>query len=108
MLLACVVGVSTGILAFYLAYCIVGGIQLAGMIIHECTGAFTSRWGIRRIYHIVVLILVLCMALTPLLKVTGIVFFLLLYTAPLMAVFYTWLCFRETYQLMRRPLSILK
>ncbi len=107
-IISCSTGIIAGSLDFIMGYFIVGSLQFTGMLVHEYTGSFTAKGSIRRIYQRVVYVLVGCMVLTPLVQVTGIVFWLLLYAAPLLACLYTVICFRETYQQMRRPLSVLK
>jgi hypothetical protein len=93
---------------FITGYFAVGSYQFVSMIVHECGQWFTIRGGSRRVYHNTTYVLVVCMALTPLVYVTGIVFLPLLFIAPLLAVYYTWLCYRETFVYMKRPLSVLK
>lgn len=94
--------------ALLLGYFIIGGYQLAGMLVHEFNHWFTARGTVRRYYHNISYTIVICMILTPLFEFTGLVFFLLLYLAPIMAMYYTWLCYKETFVYLKRPLSILK
>lgn len=89
-------------------YFIIGGYQLSGMLIHEFNNWFTARGTTRRYYHNISYTIAICMILTPLVKFTGIVFFPLLYIAPFMAIYYIWLCYKETFIYLKRPLSILK
>ncbi len=72
----------------FLSYFLVGGIQVMGMLVHIGKNWFTASRSIRWFYHWIVLALLL---LFP----TGFSFYFLLYTAPLFAVFYTYLCWRE-------------
>ncbi|CAN5649411.1 hypothetical protein BH10BAC2_BH10BAC2_00430 [soil metagenome] len=95
-------------LALFVSYFIIDGYQLAGMLVHEFNKWFTVRDTARRYYHNISYTISICMILTPLVGFTGIVFFPLLYIAPFMAIYYTWLCYKETFVYLKRPLSILK
>lgn len=83
-----------------LSYFIIGGWQVISMVIHVYNHWFTKKWGIRYIYHWITLIALLTMPVGS--------FWVLSITAPFMAIFYTWLCYSETYVKMQRPLSVLK
>jgi len=83
-----------------LSYFVIGGWQVISMLVHAITGTFVYGGGIRYIYHWITFIAVVTMP-------AGSVW-ILIFTAPFMAVFYTWLCFQEVYVKMRRPLSYLK
>lgn len=72
----------------FLSYFIVGSIQVTGMLVHAFNKWFTGNKSIRLYYHWLVLILLL---LTPF----GIGFWILLYAAPVMALFYTYICWKE-------------
>lgn len=72
----------------FLAYFVVGAVQVTGMIIHELKRWFTAKKSTRRYYHWTVLILLL---LFP----TGFSFWFLLYTAPFFALFYMYICWKE-------------
>lgn len=72
----------------FLSYFVVGGVQVLGMLLHTGTGWFTANSSIRWYYHWAILVLLL---LLP----TGFSFYFLLYTAPLFAVFYFYICWRE-------------
>jgi len=86
--------------ALFLSYYVIGGWQVISMLVHAITGTFVYGGGIRYIYHWITFIAVVTMP-------AGSVW-ILIFTAPFMAVFYTWLCFQEVYVKMRRPLSYLK
>ena len=79
-------------------YFVIGGWQVISMVVHAVSGCFT--YGARYIYHWITFIAVATMPIGS--------FWLLLFTAPFMAIFYTWLCYREVYTKMKRPLAILK
>jgi hypothetical protein len=82
----------------FIGYFFVGGWQVISMIIHAATGCFT--YGARNVYHWIALIALITIPIGS--------FLILLFTAPFMAVFYTWLCWREVYIKMKRPLNILR
>lgn len=84
---------------FLTGYFILGGWQVISMLVHAYNRCFTYKWGARYIYHWITLIAVI--------TVPG-SFWVLIIAAPFMAIFYTWLCYRETYIKMQRPLSVLK
>lgn len=104
----CGVAVAANSMDFYYSYFIAGGWQFTSMLIHEATKSFIAKGSARRVYQNTTYILVTCMALTPVVYITGIVFVPMLFAAPFMAVFYTRLCYREIFIYSRRPLSVLK
>ena len=85
---------------FLLGYFVVGGWQVISMLVHVYYHSFTEKKGIRRNYHWITLISLITMPIGS--------FWILLFTAPLMAVFYTWLCFDEVRKMNQRPLALLK
>ena len=82
------------------AYFVVGGWQVISMIIHAFNKWFTRKYGYRHIYHWVTFISLVLMPFGGA--------WVLLFTAPLMAIFYTWLCFGECAALSRRALAQLR
>ena len=72
----------------FLSYFTIGAIQLIGMLVHAYNKWFTGNKSLRLYYHWLVVIMLL---LTPL----GIGLWILLYAAPVMALFYTYICWRE-------------
>ncbi len=93
-------GFSGGNNLLFTGYFIVGGWQVISMLVHAISGCFTNKSGARYLYHWITLI---SLATIPVGS-----FWILLFTAPFMAFFYTWLCYREVYIKMTRPLDILK
>jgi hypothetical protein len=85
---------------FLAGYFIVGGWQVISMIIHAVTKTFTHRSGKRYVYHWITFISVITMPMGS--------FWILFFTAPFMAVYYTWLCFDEVRKMNQRPLALLK
>lgn len=94
--------------AFVVAYVAVGGWQLISMLIHTLNKWFLND-PTRRSYQVVVfLIMVLLLMGVVINALLMLVLLILLFTAPFMAIFYTWICYHEVYTKMQRPLSILK
>ncbi|MFN8244305.1 MAG: hypothetical protein U0X40_09670 [Ferruginibacter sp.] len=81
-------------------YFVVGGWQVISMLVHEFGRWFTHSTGQRRVYHWIALASVITLPMGA--------YWVLLFTAPFMAVYYTWICYEELYVKMRRPLSYLK
>lgn len=86
--------------SIFLAYFVVGGWQVISMLVHQYNRCFTYKGGRRQIYHWITLVSIITMPLGS--------FWILFFTAPFMAIFYTWLCYREVYFKMQRPLAMLK
>jgi hypothetical protein len=90
-------------------YFVVGGWQLISMFVHFAKDWFFVRGSKRYVYEWTVLLLIFCVVtgffLPPLLfAALGI----LLFAAPIMAIYYTWICYEEVYVKMQRPLALLK
>jgi hypothetical protein len=97
-----------GIIPFYYAYFIVGGIQLLSMLVHEAAHFFVSAHTARRKYHNIAYIIVACMILGTWIAPFLYIFFPMFFLAPFMAAYYLRMCYKETYMYLKRPLSILK
>jgi hypothetical protein len=80
-------------------YFVLGSWQVISMLVHANARCFTQKWGARYIYHWLTFI--------SLITIPG-SFWVLAFTAPFMAIFYTGLCFREVKKMNERPLSVLK
>lgn len=92
-----------------LGYFVVGGWQVASMIVHEINKWFVPAGGRRRVYHYVVLGVIIAALLGAMLPaLLMLVAYLMLFAAPFMAIFYTYLCYNETYVKLKRPLAALK
>ncbi len=85
---------------FLTGYFVVGGWQVISMLVHAYNRCFTNRRGARYIYHWITFIAVGTMPAGS--------FWILFIAAPFMAVYYTYLCYKETYIKMQRPLALLK
>lgn len=85
---------------FIIGYFITGTWQVISMIIHAWNGWFTRNGNARYVYHWIVLIAVLTLPIGS--------FIILLFAAPVMAIYYTYLCYHEVTVRMQRPLALLK
>lgn len=94
---------------FIVGYFVVGAWQVISMLVHTFKRLFCEKGGPRLQYHKIVIVVLSC-ALTGFLiyPLLLIMLYVLLVAAPFMAIYYTWLCYREVYVKMQRPLSILK
>lgn len=94
---------------FIAGYFVVGAWQVISMLVHTFKRLFCEKGGPRLQYHKIVIVVLSCtltgFLIYPLLLV---MLYVLLFTAPFMAIYYTWLCYREVYVKMQRPLSVLK
>ncbi|MEP7144535.1 MAG: hypothetical protein ABI707_16735 [Ferruginibacter sp.] len=86
--------------SFITGYFVVGGWQVISMLIHVYNKCFTYKSGSRYTYHWITFISLVTMPLGS--------FLILLFTAPFMAIYYTYLCYHEVYVKMQRPLALLK
>ena len=94
---------------FIIGYFVVGGWQVISMIVHAINSWFTKKGSVRYNYHYLVAIIFLLAAVGLLAHALLIVVLpILLFTAPIMAIYYTLLCYTEVYEKMQRPLAILK
>lgn len=91
---------------FIYAYFIVGGWQCISMLTHRMNNWFMEKGGVRSTYHWIVLILFIITGLgfaVP--YILFIILYLMLFAAPVMAIYYTVFCYEEVYIKMKRPLS---
>ncbi len=85
---------------FLLGYFIVGGWQVISMLVHIYYRRTLELSKARSAYHWI--------TLASLITIPVGSFWILLFTAPFMAVFYTCLCFDEVRKMNQRPLALLK
>jgi hypothetical protein len=94
---------------FLYGYFAVGGWQIISMVIHFINKWFCNKGTVRYNYQRAVFVLILIslagLVFKPLLFL---VLFLLVFAAPVMAVYYTFICHEEIYVKMQRPLALLK
>ena len=94
---------------FLTGYFVVGVWQVISMLIHFFNHWFCGHGSKRYTYQWSVLVIVLFMLLGLVIyPVLVLVCFILLFVAPVMAIYYTWLCYEEIYVKMKRPLDMLK
>ena len=85
---------------FIIGYFVVGGWQVISMLVHVFTRTFTTRGGPRFVYHWITFISLVTFPFGS--------FWILLFTAPFMAIYYTWICYGEVRKMYQRPLALLK
>lgn len=95
--------------SFIIGYFVVGGWQVISMLVHTLNGWFCANGSKRYNYHwIVVITIILGLLGIAIYPVFLFIFLPLLFIAPVMAVWYTWICYQEVHVKMKRPLSLLK
>ena len=83
--------------------------QILSLLIHYYKNWFCEKGTKRRNYQSLIITLLIIPAVGFIIyPIIIIVAFILLFAAPVMAVYYTWICYDETYIKMQRPLSVLK
>lgn len=82
------------------SYFIIGGWQTISMIVHALKKGYVKKNSYRSTYHWITLISLVTLPFGA--------FYILLFIAPLMAIFYTGLCLQECFGKPKRPLSFLK
>lgn len=85
---------------FLIGYFVIGGWQVISMLAHAYNKCFTQKKGARYVYHRITLLSLITMPVGS--------YLILLFTAPVMAVYYTWMCFDEVRLMNQRPLALLK
>ena len=85
---------------FLIGYFAVGGWQVISMLVHIFYRRYFEISKTRSVYHLVTLISLIAMPVGS--------YLVLLFAAPFMAVFYTWICFDEFKRMSQRPLDLLK
>lgn len=83
-----------------IGYYVVGSWQSISMVVHAITKHFTRKWSRRYYYHWISLIAVVTIP-------AGSIWFLYP-LAPFMALYYTYMCYQETFIRMKRPMELLK
>jgi hypothetical protein len=81
------------------SYFIIGGWQSISMLIHAMNNWHTRKWGTRYIYHRIAFVGVVTLPVGSC--------WILAFTAPFMAMFYTGLCFFEIRKYEVRPAELL-
>jgi hypothetical protein len=97
------------VVAFMIGYFGLGTWHVISIVIHFFNKWFCEKGSARDNYHLLIFIILLLALVGMLLtEILWVVAFVLLFAAPLMAVFYTNLCYNEVYIKMKRPLDQLK
>jgi hypothetical protein len=92
---------------FIWAYCTVGAWQIVSMIVHQVQQRNTRTGGRRYYYHRVSAFTLVAMASGFIFPPLFFLWFVMLFAAPFMAVYYTAICFKEVYQPAKRPLELI-
>ena len=107
--LSVIYGIIADELGFIAGYFVVGAWHIISLLVHHYNNWFTEKGGSRRVYQTIVIFL--CVAFLAGIIVAPVLYvlmFVLLLAAPLMAIYYTRLCYKEVYIKMQRPLAMLK
>jgi hypothetical protein len=93
-----------------IGYFVTGGWQVISMIVHAVDGTFAGKGTARYNYHWVVAIVIGIALLSLVLKVEPLlmIFFVLVFIAPVMAIYYSSLCGNELSALRKREFIHLK
>lgn len=86
--------------SYLLAFIVVGAWQVVSMLFHAYNQIFIYKGGSRFFYHWITSISLVTITIGSV--------WILLFTAPFMAIYYTFLCYHEVYVKMQRPLAVLK
>lgn len=92
---------------FLHGYFIIGACQVTSIIVHQYNKWFTNNLSRRFYYHRITLGVILTMAFAYLIPVFFIIWYLMLFAAPFMAIYYTAICYREVFYPMKRPLDLI-
>jgi hypothetical protein len=83
------------------SYLFIGGWQVISMLVHAFKSCFTKKWGRRYWYHWITFFCIITMPVGSV--------WILLFAAPIMALYYLYICWHETFFKMQdRPLALLK
>ena len=90
----------------HICYLLLAVWQLTGIVYHQVKGVYTGRLMPRYLYHRVVVAGLAVLLLTPLFPTLHFVYKSLWIAIPLSAVLYGYICYRETFRYMIRPLEL--
>ena len=97
-----------GDFTFIFCYFIVGGWQIISMLVHSTKGWFTRKSSKRYYYHWTVAVIIALGLSAFVISFLLIIYYVMLFMAPLMAVFYTLMCYDEVKELKQRHSLALK
>jgi hypothetical protein len=109
-------GFATRKVSFIAGYFVVGGWQIASMIVHFVNNWFAGKGELRFYYHRVFLILLIFFTVFFVIAkffesayiLLWVPVVILVFLFPLMAVYYAYMCYEETFIKMKRPMELLK
>lgn len=87
-----------GVVGLLMGYFVIGGWQLISMLVHAVNGWHMEKGGSRSVYHRIVIWLAISVVLIILFKLYPLLLallFLMMVVAPIMAIYYTCLCYSE-------------
>ena len=93
--------------SLFLAYFVVGSLQVLSMIIHALKSWNTRKGSKRFYYHRITLFVIITATLAAIVPYFFPVWYALLFLAPLMAVYYLWICYYEVAHAAKRPLEMI-
>jgi hypothetical protein len=94
---------------FIYGYFAVGAWQVASMLVHAFNHWFTEKAGRRLLYHrFVAFLFAVALVGWVYADVLFGLLLVLLFIAPVMALYYNWICYQEVYVKMKRPMALLK
>lgn len=92
---------------FLIAYFVVGLCQLISMVVHAANKWHFSKRSPRYNYSLFVVCLLAVTLLALAVHLLIFILFLLLFAAPVLAVYYTSICYREVFYYQKRPLELI-
>jgi hypothetical protein len=95
--------------SFIVGYFVVGGWQVISMLVHAKNHWFIGRGRVRSNYHWIVCGIFITAGIGYFINdVLAVLLYIMIIAAPVMAVYYTVLCYDESYVKMQRPMEFLK
>lgn len=91
---------------FLYAYCLVGGWQVISMLVHQLNKWHSSKQGRRYYFHRITAFTLIIMAGAFLLSPLFLLWYIMLFAAPVMAIYYAAICFHEVFYPAKRPLEL--
>ncbi len=92
---------------FIYGYFIIGGLQVISMIVHQKNKWYTNQGSRRFYYHRITAATLIIMPAGFIMPYFFIVWVLLLFVAPIMAIYYLAICYREVFYPAKRPSDLI-
>ena len=109
LIIACtIISLLKNDVTFIYSYFIVGGWQVISMVVHAINGWFTRKGSVRVIYHWIVVIIFVVASLAFMIPVLFAIYYIMLFAAPILAIFYTIICYQEVKEIKERHSLALK